>query len=192
MLNAHFHSWDRYTESLNGPASIEVLNVTNWEIDMDKNFERLANHILPLSNSKDFNVARTEWVLVGVEVSEEFDQCPYGQEIKEHCYIKNQLNGITTYVGNVCINRFIGISTGNLFAGLRRIAEDDTANANEDLIYHAYKFGYIFEAEYKFLMDTRLKRKLSEKQLSWKKKINLRITNKTVVQRRTSLEESQV
>ena len=73
MLNAHFHSWDRYTESLNGPASIEVLNVTNWEIDMDKNFERLASHILPLSNSKDFNVARTEWVLVGVEVSEEFD-----------------------------------------------------------------------------------------------------------------------
>jgi hypothetical protein len=110
----------------------------------------LAQHILPLSNSKDFNVARTEWALVGIEVSEEFDQCPCGQDIKEHCYIKNQLNGNATYVGNVCINRFIGISTGNLFAGLRRIADDDAANANEDLIYHAYKFGYIFETEYKF------------------------------------------
>lgn len=154
---------------------------------MDQNFERLAQHILPLSISEDFNVARTEWALVGIEVSEEFDQCPCGQDIKEHCYIKNQLNGNTTYVGNVCINRFIGISTGNLFAGLRRIADDDTANANEDLIYHAYKFGYIFETEYKFLMDTRLKRKLSAKQIAWKTKINRRITNQTVVQRRTNL-----
>src|SRR5882762_6091889 len=100
---------------------------------VEHNFERLKAHILPLSVSKYFNIARTEWALIGVEVSEEFDNCPCGQEIKEHCYIRNQLNGNTTYVGNVCINRFIGIETGGLFAGLKRIAEDGTANANEDL-----------------------------------------------------------
>ncbi len=153
---------------------------------MEHNFERLKDHILPLSVSDDFNTARTEWVLVGVEVSEEFDHCPCGQEIKEHCFIRNQLNGNTTYVGNVCINRFIGINTGNLFAGLKRIAADATANANEDLIYHAYKLGFIYESEYKFLMDTRLKRKLSDKQMEWKRKINRRIITKTVVRRRTS------
>jgi len=87
-------------------------------------------------------------------------------------------------VGNVCINRFIGIDTGNLFAGLKRIAIDGTANANEDLIIHAYKLGYIFENEYNFLMETRLKRKLSDKQVVWKQKINRRIINKTVVQKR--------
>ena len=152
---------------------------------MDHNFERLKAHILPLSNSKDFNDARTEWKLVGIEVSEEIDHCPCGQEIKEYCYIRNHLNGNTTYVGNVCVNRFIGIETGNLFAGLQKIAEDDTANANEDLIIHAYKFGYIYESEYKFLMETRLKRKLSDKQIAWKKKINRRIINKAVVQRRS-------
>lgn len=152
---------------------------------MEHNFERLTAHILPLSVSKDFNTARTEWVLIGIEVSEEFDNCPCGQDIKEHCYIKNQLNGNTTYVGNVCINRFIGIETGSLFAGLKRIAEDDTANANQDLIDHAYRFGYIYEKEYKFLMETRLKRKVSAKQIAWKKKINRRIIDKTVVQRRS-------
>lgn len=152
---------------------------------MEHNFERLAAHILPLSVSKDFNTARTEWVLIGIEISEELDNCPCGQDIKEHCYIKNQLNGNTTYVGNVCINRFIGIETGSLFAGLKRIAEDDTANANEDLIDHAYKFGYIYEKECRFLMDTRLKRNISAKQIAWKKKINRRIINKTVVQRRS-------
>ena len=152
---------------------------------MEHNFERLKAHILPLSTSQNFSAARTEWKLVGIEISEEFDHCPCGQEIKEHCYIENQLNGNTTYVGNVCVNRFIGIETGSLFSGLRRIAEDDTANANADLIIHAYKFGYIFESEYKFLMETRLKRKLSAKQVAWKQKINRRIVNKTIVQRRS-------
>jgi hypothetical protein len=138
-----------------------------------------------LSNADDFDAAKREWTLVGIEVSEEFDSCPCGQDIKEHCHIRNYLNGNTTYVGNVCINRFIGIDTWNLFAGLKRVAEDDKANANEDLIIHAYRFGYIYESEYKFLMDTCRKRKLSAKQLAWKQKINRRILNRTVVQRRS-------
>lgn len=152
---------------------------------MEHNFERLRSHILPLSVSNDFNLARSEWILIGVEASEEFDNCPCGQQIKEHCYIRNTINGNTTYVGNVCINRFIGIETGNLFSGIKRIAEDDTANANEDLIHYAHKFGYIFENEFKFLLETRLKRKLSAKQIAWKQKINRRIINKTVVRRRS-------
>jgi hypothetical protein len=153
---------------------------------MDHNFEQLKAHILPLSQAKTFDAARREWVLIGVEVSEEFDNCPCGQEIKEHCYIKNALNGNTTYVGNVCINRFIGIDTGNLFEGIKRIVQNASANANEDLIEHAYRFGYIYESEYKFLMDTRRKRNLSEKQLAWKQKINRRITNRIVVRKRSN------
>jgi hypothetical protein len=152
---------------------------------MEHNFERLKDHILPRSVSKHFETARREWDLVGVEISVEFDNCPCGQEIREHCYIRNRQNGNVTYVGNVCINRFIGIDTGSLFSGLKRIAADAQANPNEDLIEHAHKFGYIYEGEYKFLMETRFKRKLSPNQLAWKSKINRRIINKTVVQRRS-------
>ncbi len=148
---------------------------------MTHNFEHLKAHILPLSEATAFNEAKNEWKLVDVELHDEFDSCPCGKAIKELCYIQNQLNGNNTYVGNVCINRFIGIETGNLFAGLKRIALDDTANANEDLIDHAYRLGYIYENEYKFLMQTRRKRNLSPKQLAWKLKINQRIINKTVV-----------
>lgn len=71
---------------------------------MDHSFERLKEHILPLSVSNNFYQAREEWELIGVEVSEEFDNCPCGQAIKEHCYIRNKRNGHKTYVGNVCIN----------------------------------------------------------------------------------------
>ena len=150
---------------------------------MSHNFENLKNHILPLSSSTDFHSAKNEWKLVDIEIQEGWDNCPCGKEIKELCYITNQLNGNKTYVGNVCVNNFIGIKTGNLFAGLKRIAKDISANANEDLITHSYKLGYIYESEYSFLMDTKNKRKLSVKQKAWKEKINRRIVNKTVVKR---------
>lgn len=153
---------------------------------MEHNIERLKAHILPLSRAKVFDVARTEWRLVAVEISEEFDNCPCGQEIKEHCYIQNSVTGHETYVGNVCINRFIGIDTGNLFDGLRRIAKDDATNANADVIEYANEHGFLYDKEYDFLMSTRLKRTLSDKQKAWKQKINRRILNKIVVQRRTS------
>jgi len=152
---------------------------------MEHNFERLKAHILPLSHSDQFEVARAEWDLVGIEITEDFDNCPCGQEIKEHCYITNRVTGKSTYVGNVCINRFLGIDTGSLFDGLKRIAKDQYANANLDVIRHGLKLGFIYESEYNFLVETRLKRRLSQKQLDWKRKINRRITQQIVVRRRT-------
>ena len=68
---------------------------------------------------------------------------------------------------------------------VKRIAEDESSNANEDVIEYANERGFLFDKEYDFLMDTRLKRKLSPKQIAWKRKINRRIINQTVVQKRT-------
>ncbi len=51
------------------------------------NFERLQGHILPLSRAKTFDLARREWDLEAVELTEELDHCPCGQEIREHCFI---------------------------------------------------------------------------------------------------------
>ncbi|HCD2859317.1 TPA: hypothetical protein NBL84_004359, partial [Enterobacter hormaechei] len=107
------------------------------------NFERLKEHILSLSVSKNFEVAKTEWSLHSIEVSEEMDFCPCGQDIKEHCYIENKKNGNTTYVGNVCINRFLNISTGTLFEGLKRIKKNIHANPNLALIEYANDKGYL-------------------------------------------------
>ena len=74
----------------------------------------------------------------------------------------------------------------NLFDGLKRIAQDDSANANIDLIEHAYRMGYLYnEKEYHFLLQTARTRILSQAQLNWKRKINRRILAQTIVQRRT-------
>jgi hypothetical protein len=153
---------------------------------MEHDFARLKAHILPLSRSKSFERARREWQLVAIEISHEFGNCPCGHPIKEHCFIRNRLTGTTAYVGNVCINRFIGIHTTKLFAGVKRIAQDSAANANKDLIIHARNCGYLYDGEYDFLIETCRKRKLSPKQAAWKQKINRRIVNKIVVQQRSA------
>lgn len=150
---------------------------------MAQNFENLRAHILPLSEAGEFEGARLEWNLFHVELVDHSDHCPCGHPIKELCYIRNSINGHETYVGNICVNRFIGIDTGNLFPGLRRILDDERANANADLVLHAYRLGYIYENEFDFLMETRHKRLLSAKQLEWKRKINRRIISQTVVRR---------
>ena len=143
--------------------------------------EDLKNHILSLSRATEFSAAKAEWSLSDFEYHEEFHHCPCGQPIKELCHIKNIFTKEITYVGNVCVKKFMGINTGNLFAGLKRIAKDSTANANEDLIVHSWELGYIFDSEYSFLIDTKDRRKLSDKQLAWKEKINWRILNKAIV-----------
>lgn len=152
---------------------------------MTHNFEQLQAHILPLSRATTFEVARREWILEAVEVSEEFDSCPCGQAIKEHCYLRNTVTGYRTYVGNVCVNRFIGIDTGTLFDGLKRIKDDVSANANFAVIDYAEARGFLYEKEPDFLRSTARKRNLSSAQKAWKEKINRRILNQTVVQRRT-------
>jgi hypothetical protein len=158
---------------------------------MSHNFEQLKDHILPLSSSNIFKIARTEWDLVNVEISEELDECPCGKEIKEHCYIRNRKTGKETYVGNVCINRFMGLDTGALFAGLKRISSNSKAAPNEALIEHANTKGYLFEREHDFLKDTSRKRNLSDKQLAWREKINKRIVSQVVVKRRSDTSPPQ-
>lgn len=150
------------------------------------NFEALSAHILPLSRSKVFDVARREWDLIGVSVSEDWGECPCTQAIKEHCYIRNRITGHETHVGNVCINRFIGIDTGQLFPGLRRIFQNEVARPNHDLIEHAHRLGYLYgKSEYEFLMGIRHKRILSPKQEAWLKKINRRIRSQISVKKVT-------
>ena len=78
----------------------------------------------------------------------------------------------------------MGLDTGTLFAGLKRIKTDGDAAPNDALIEHANSHGYLYENEYKFLKQTTRKRSLSDKQLSWRQKINKRIISQTVVRKR--------
>lgn len=142
---------------------------------MPHDLGKLAQHILPLSRSQVFSEAVREWGLESVELSDEFGHCPCGHKIKEHCHIANRLTREVTWVGNVCIDRFMGINTGNVFAGLKRIVRDITANANLDLIEYARERGWLRGNDYGFLIGTSRQRVLSARQIAWKEDINRRI-----------------
>lgn len=154
-------------------------------------FENLKNHILPLSVEKtNFEAAKTEWELDHVKITEEFGKCPCSHPIKEHCYMINKKNGNSTYVGNVCVRRFMDIDTGNLFSGLAQIKKKNTTKPNIAVIEYARKKGYLYDAddgddnrEYNFLKGIRQKRKLTPKQEHWLQKINRRIIEAIVVRR---------
>lgn len=145
------------------------------------NIETLKKHILPLSESNNFDKAKLEWELSRVEVHKDWNKCPCGHSIKELCFIKNTINGNATHVGNVCINKFIEIDTGNIFECIKRIIKDLKTNPNEDLICYAYKHNIITEREQTFLLDIKDKRNLSSKQSKWQKDINIRILKSTSI-----------
>jgi hypothetical protein len=151
---------------------------------MQHDRKKLQAHILLLSEANDWATALLEWQFVHAEISDEPDHCPCGQEILEHCYIRNKRNHNVTYVGNFCVKRFMAIDTGTLFEGLKRLIKNPRANANTEVINYAQERGFLHDKEYNFLMDTRRTRLLSERQLGWKEKISRRILQQIQVRKR--------
>lgn len=149
------------------------------------NFKKLKAHILGLSKADNFDDAKSEWELDRVCFTIDFGHCPCGKKIKEHCYLKNSKNGNKTWVGNICVNRFMEIDASKLFSALARVRKNNSAKPNEALSEYAWKCGYLYgENEYKFLKNIRGQRKsLKDKQLHWVQKINRRIVESIVVRR---------
>lgn len=148
-----------------------------------KNFQYLKEHILPLSVASEFNEAKLEWELDYIMVTQDFGTCPCSQPIKEHCYLRNNKNGNTTYVGNICLKRFMEIDATKVFAAIKRVLEDRSSRPNRDLIEYANRIGHLYgPKEYNFLQNIKHKRNLSEKQLGWLLRINRRIVEGIVVQ----------
>jgi hypothetical protein len=99
--------------------------------------------------------------------------------IREVCHIVNIQNKHTAIVGNCCVTKFEGDTafkgTHKIFDALRRIRKDKEASANKALIKYAYNHDIIDEAGYRFYIDIGRKRKLSERQRSWKVSLNHKI-----------------
>ena len=136
-------------------------------------FETLRSEIIDRSVSKQWETARREWSVYDIWLSDEPDVCLCGHSpIKEICDLENGSNGAHVVVGNCCVQRFMELESGNLFAGLRRIKEDTEKSMNWEMIQHAWQMDWITEWEYVFCVDTIRKRKLSPKQNAIRVRIN--------------------
>lgn len=164
-------------------------------------FKKLAEKILPLSESDNFDEAKHEWEIDHIEKWSQFGNCACGHAIKEHIFIRNKNTNKMTHVGNECINIFVNVKKG-LFTGMQEIEKDQkNAVQNTEVIEHVYQKGYIYNEEYDFLHQIikRKKRKngqtwspksnrhsyspkkLKDLKNTWLPKINWRIVNKKIV-----------
>lgn len=140
------------------------------------NIKTLKKNILSLSEASEWEAARKEWHLVDVIQSQEPETCLCGHyPIIEICTIHNKITRKNADVGNICVKKFLGFNSDKIFSALKRIRKDTMKSLNLDSIAFFKEQRALTGWEYDFLLDTRLKRELSEKQLAKRKAINEKI-----------------
>jgi hypothetical protein len=141
---------------------------------------RLFKEIIARSVSQTWEEAKLEWDLKHVYREDEPLTCLCGHTpIIEICVLHNRRNGNTAEVGNVCVNKFLGLESDLIFSGLRRVAKNVDKALNEAATNYAHEQGWITDWEKKFCLDTNRKRKLSAKQELKRAEINRLILAKT-------------
>lgn len=127
----------------------------------DHHFARLKEHILGLSESRDWNVAALEWKYKWTEECDS-DTCPCGYEgLANRCWLTNSKNGNTTYVGNVCVRRFVA-GADTLLDGIERMRRG--GRPSPSVLRHAFENGWLRSWEYDTLVRLHRKRVLREGQ----------------------------
>lgn len=141
---------------------------------------KLIEGIIALSVAKTWDEAKLEWDLKHVYREDEPLICLCGHTpIIEICVLQNRQNGKSAIVGNVCVNKFLGLESDLIFAGLRRVAKDTSKALNAAATNYAHEQGWITDWEKEFSSDTNRKRRLTAKQALKRAEINRRILART-------------
>ena len=144
---------------------------------MAKNDWNLIKRVIEKSKSKDWEEAKTEWVIgeiYEIEDEDHFETCTCGHyPIKEVIEIRNRYNGNSIIVGNCCVNKFsmLNKNYSNFFHAIKK------DKVNLDVIEQGFKDGIINSWEYEFMKNVWRKRKFSEKQSRKYEDINTRLLN---------------
>lgn len=162
---------------------------------MTANQETLRREILQRSVSETWDSALAEWDLHRIEFTSlrEPEVCLCGHfPIVELCYLLNRHNGVEVLVGNVCVQRFLGIPSETLFRGAKRIMLDPSKAASQGVIEYARRQGWITDWERDFCESVIRKRKLSSAQLGKRIEINRRIAERVASARLNAVTKMEV
>jgi len=140
---------------------------------------QLIKEIINRSVSRQWDEAKQEWQLSEIYREDEPLTCLCGHTpIIEICVLKNKLNDKDAIVGNVCVNKFLGIASEQIFSGLRRIKRDINKGLSRAAATYSHERNWINDWEKGFCLDTSRKRTLSEKQKAIRRKINSCVLSK--------------
>jgi hypothetical protein len=136
---------------------------------------KLTAEIISLSESKSWDEAVTEWSLKEIYESDP-QTCLCGHfPIIEICVIKNRNNAKEVIIGNCCVKKFMALPSDRIFQAVKRVRKDGSKSLNIEAVEHAFGHNWITGWERNFYMNVMRKKKLTEKQLNIKKKINQKL-----------------
>ena len=139
----------------------------------------LITEILKLSKSENWFRARREWEVCGTYETDIPETCLCGHyPIRNVCMIENSVTGVTTRVGNCCVNKFMKEDVAPIMRAIIRVKADHEKALNIDTVVFARKKNWINDWEYNFLIETSRKRSLTQKQLDMRIKLNNKILGK--------------
>jgi hypothetical protein len=137
---------------------------------------RLSERIIALSIADQWPVARAEWDLFEVYFADEPETCLCSNfPILEVCVLRNRNNGNRAEVGNVCVNKFLGLPSKIIFDGIKRVSKDRDKALNDSAAHYAFRQKWVTEWEFNFLVNTSRQRSLSAKQQNKRVQINERV-----------------
>ncbi len=144
---------------------------------MDNKY-KLGIEIIKLSVSDNWDSAKLEWDLSHMYISRQKESCLCGHyPIREICVLKNNKNHNETEVGNVCVSKFMGLPTSNIFTNIKKITKDITKSVNIETIKYAMSQNKIKEKDFNFYSNIMRKRNLSPPQAKWKEDINRKMVS---------------
>ncbi len=143
------------------------------------NFQQLQTEIFQRSVEKqDWSLCKNEWRVYDIYRVGEEQVCLCGHHpIYQICELQNDVNRQFAAVGNVCVQKFIGLRSKRLFAALARIQADPKRSLNKeaiDLYTHLRVIG-AQEAE-RYLDYYRKRKNVPEDEIKFRVAINQRIT----------------
>lgn len=140
------------------------------------NFNQLKREIISRSDAKTWSEARLEWRLSWIDIAPELRGCLCGHfPIREICYLTNIKNRSRAEVGNVCVNKFMGINSAAVFRCLGRIRKDDRKSLTPDAYELFHDNGVLTDWEYEFCEDTCRSRNLTDRQMLKRRNINRKV-----------------
>ena len=139
---------------------------------MANNDKLLKERVVELSEATNWNLANTEWVLYDL-YKEENGTCLCSKyPITKQCILVNHFNNNKITVGSSCVNKFFNINTEKYFKNIMEVEQDETVYMMPEILELLHKKKLINGWQLDFYLDIMKYKRLSEKQLIHKKKID--------------------
>lgn len=145
-----------------------------------ENRYKLVEVITQQSIAEDWLEAKKEWYPFDFYCDHSgIKGCCCGKfPILNVCVIKHKVSDKTLIVGNCCITKFMDFPISNkIFTSGTKLRKDIAKSLNIDVIHHLKEINIINDYEYQFYLDRKNKRKLTDKQKTFKIKINQKFLN---------------